>query len=85
MDETHVVGDGGGPHKLETSVRAVFTTYLVTTCLWVVSRQVEKTKATDLTTMVSNGTETQQKTVSLGLVLIFMRNLQISSQELEVQ
>jgi len=31
--------------------------------LWVVSKYVVKKKATELTTMVNKGTETQQKTV----------------------
>ncbi len=39
-----------------TQLRAAFTTYLLTTCLWVVSRQVgrqKEKKVTELTTMVS--------------------------------
>ncbi len=54
-------------------VRAVFTTYLLPTCLlWIVSRQVgrkkekkKKEKATELTTIVSQETETQQKKLFL--------------------
>ncbi len=48
---------------LDTQLRADFTTYLLTTYLHVVSRYVV-TKATELTTMVSQGTRTQQKIVS---------------------
>ncbi len=49
-------------------VRAVFTTYLLTTCLWIVSKQVG-IKATELTTLVTQGTGTQQKTVSCLLII----------------
>ncbi len=59
-----------------TQVWAVFTTYLfllLVTCLWVVSRQVGRGKkqeeATEVTTMVSQGTGTQQKIVSRPLII----------------
>ncbi len=48
-----------------TKVRAVFTTYVVVTNKLLVGQQVgPKKKVTELTTVVSYGTGTQQKTVS---------------------
>jgi hypothetical protein len=39
-------------YSLYIEARAAFTSYLLTTCFWVVSRKVVK-KAIELTTMVS--------------------------------
>jgi len=53
-------------------VKAVFTTYLLTTHWWVgglLVGRLKKKKATELTTVVNSGTETQPKTVLWPLTI----------------